>query len=507
MRGKRSSPLVLLLLIFVVFCSQSVQAIGVQPMVLDFEGYPGERYQFELTIFPEDRQRVVHLGLYQPIQDLDGSVSFMEADTDLYPSLSWVQFESDRVVVPPGAPTVVRGEVTIPFSAGGSYSAIIMVEPAVADAEEGITVIVRYAIRLTVRVERPGLRSELQILSTELVPDDEGRPMLQVRVKNPSRFRFPVFGEATIRDEGRRLVERVTLRTLSAWESGHDSYAIYPETELLLVAPISASLYAGQFHLQNFLSYDTNKQLIRGSEVTVEAGQFAIFKDLTLSVGPETLDSTIKLGAATTHIIQLDNRKDEQLYVEIMPEDVETDYTRSVFEHLEVELRGEPSFSVEAKRSARSVLLIRVPRDVEQGGYYGNVNVHVFSANEDYLETHTIPLNVLVGSDWERSVDLRSLVVANQEAEYLFSVALSNSGNVHLKPRGMIQLRDENGDSVSVINLETPDGQQSLLPGMDGFLAGVIQQGNILPGSYVATVLAFEDQERIGIAEFPIVIE
>ena len=242
---------------------------------------------------------------------------------------------------------------------------LVMLEPAVEEEESGFAIIVRYAVRLTINVDRPGLRSELQVLNTELIPDEEGRPWLQVHVKNPSPFRFELQGEATIRDEARRLVERVSLRTLSAWESDHDSFAIYPETELLL-APISEPLHAGAFHIQNFISYDTTKQVVKGREVRVEEGQFAAFEGRSVSIGADKLESIVTLGAAATHVLQIDNRKSEPLQIQIAGADVETDYTHSVFEHLEVEFLGETEFSLDARRSGRGVLLVR-PRMLTPG--------------------------------------------------------------------------------------------------------------------------------------------
>ena len=220
---------------------------------------------------------------------------------------------------------------------------LVMLEPAVEEEESGFAIIVRYAVRLTINVDRPGLRSELQVLNTELIPDEEGRPWLQVHVKNPSPFRFELQGEATIRDEARRLVERVSLRTLSAWESDHDSFAIYPETELLLLAPISEPLHAGAFHIQNFISYDTTKQVVKGREVRVEEGQFAAFEGRSVSIGADKLESIVTLGGSYP-CPQIDNRKSEPLQIQIAGADVETDYTHSVFEHLEVEFLGKQSF-------------------------------------------------------------------------------------------------------------------------------------------------------------------
>ena len=506
MSREKTSALILFILILGVM-SPLALAIGVQPMVLDFEGRPGEQYSFEISIFPESIQRVVNLSLYQPIQFFDGSVDFLEGDPKAYPPIGWVRLEKERILVPPGEPTKVQGTISVPFSAGGSHSVIVMVEPTVEDAEEGVTVIVRYAVRLTINVDRPGLRSELKILNTELVSDEDGKPLLMVHISNPSPFRFPISGESTIRDENRRLVERVNLRTLSAWETGHDSFAIYPYTELMLTAPIEEPLYGGNYYLQNFISYDTTKQVIKTQEVFVEEGQFVTLGAQAIAVEPKAMEAHIQLGAATTFILQMENRQAEQFEISLGAEDIVAEYAHSIFEHLEIELRGEEFQTLQPRGRGRSILLVRAPRDAEPGGYYGKINVHVSSGDGEYVESYTIPMSVLVGRDLERAVEVRGIAVETLEEEYLFSASIGNAGNVHVTPWGKLELRDENDDVVNIVRLEMPEGVGSLLPDLAGFLVATIHEDYISPGSYMATVQVFEDQERVGIAEFPLVIE
>lgn len=507
MSRNKLTALILFIFALLVVWAPLTFAIGVQPMVLEFEGKPGEQYQFEISIFPESIQRVVNLSLFQPIQLIDGSVNFVEGDPKIYPPIGWVKLEKDRVVVPPGEPTKITGTVSVPFGAGGSHSVMIMAEPTVADADEGITIIVRYAIRLTINVDRPGLRSDLKITNTELVADEDGKPLLVVNVYNPSAFRFPISGESTVRGENRRLIERASLKAPAAWESGHESFVIYPYTELMLVAPIQEPLYEGHYYLQSFLSYDTTKQVIKTQEVCVEEGQFATLDAQAIAIEPKKLESAIQSGAATTFVLQMENRQGEQFHISIGAEDIVPDYAHSVFEHLEVELRGEQDQMILPRGRARSILLVRAPRDVAPGGYYGRVNVHIFSSDGEYLETITAPVSVLVGREWERAVAIGGVAVEAFEEEYLFSASLVNSGNVHLSPHGTLELRDENDDVVNIVRLEISEGEGNLLPELTGFLTAAIHEDYITPGSYTATVQVFQDQERVGIAEFPLVIE
>ena len=68
------------------------------------------------------------------------------------------------VNVYPGSEAKVSGTVRVPFSAGGSHTAVIMVEPQVPMIQSGITFRVRYAVRLNIRVDRPGLRRTAELV-------------------------------------------------------------------------------------------------------------------------------------------------------------------------------------------------------------------------------------------------------------------------------------------------------------------------------------------------------
>lgn len=274
-----------------------------------------------------------------------------------------------------------------------------------------------------------------------------------------------------------------------------------------LVAPIKEPLAAGKFYLQNFISYDTTKQVIKGKEVFVESDQFIGLDQHLLKIEPARLESGLLQGAATTHVLQVENLQGEQLYIRIEAEEVATDYDRSLFEHLELELRGEAELALEPRGRARSIILVRAPRDVKPGGYYGKINVRVFSTAKEHLETFTVPFSVLLGREWERSATPRSLAVELVDQEYLISAVIANTGDVHLSPRGRLELRDEDNDVVAVFNLDLAEGAGELLPEMNGFLLATVNRANMPPGNYLATVLVLEEQEQVGIAEFPLQIE
>ena len=105
------------------------------------------------------------------------------ANRDTFPVSSWITLENYQVRVLPGAETAVKGTIQVPFSAGGTYVVVIMVEPQTQVAQQGITFRVRYAIRLNIRVNRPGLIPTCELTRFELVRGEEGEPVIRARLK------------------------------------------------------------------------------------------------------------------------------------------------------------------------------------------------------------------------------------------------------------------------------------------------------------------------------------
>ncbi|MDI9485693.1 MAG: hypothetical protein QM372_09545, partial [Bacillota bacterium] len=150
-----ASAIVIALLILL---SLHADAVGVRPMILDLDLKPGETVPFEIILTPGQGEEVIDLSLYQPVQLLTGALAYQQPEHEAFSAVGWVTLDKDQVSVYPGEETKVTGTVQVPFSAGGSHTVVIMVEPQTPTAQQGITFQVRYAVRLNIRVERPGLR-------------------------------------------------------------------------------------------------------------------------------------------------------------------------------------------------------------------------------------------------------------------------------------------------------------------------------------------------------------
>ncbi|MFP4020971.1 MAG: hypothetical protein ACLFUK_05135 [Halanaerobium sp.] len=499
-----------ILIVFLIFINMSsfsstIEAIGVQPLVIDLEMERGETRQFELEISPSENQEVAELNLFYPRQQETGSLSYEEGNMEEHAVLNWLDLP-EEVTVPPGEETTVTGEVSVPYDASGSHTAIIMVEPTVDEAEEGITFKVRYAVRVNIHVEAPGLREDTELLEFDLEPGKEEQPpRVSSRIKNSSALMYDAAGEVSIRDESRRLVERISIRSQHAAQAGKEETTLYPGSEVIFSGEIQEMLAAGTYDLQLFLRYADGRQLIERK--TFEIGDEFVDSDNMeyFNVDPILISEELRRGGAGTEVIEVRNRTGDKIEIEISPEEIESDYQHSLLDNFELQLRGRQQFELEGRRSERPVLIVRSPREIEAGGYYDHLVVTAFDPETgDQLQQETVNLEFLVGDDHQYSGEVLGLSTKTIDDEVLLSAAVINTGEVHFTPTARVYLRQDE-EIIYTKSLEMPAENERILPERDGLLRNYFT--DLKPGEYTAEVTLQYQGEDLSVSEFDIEIE
>ncbi len=500
MHFKRVLFPLLIALIFLI--NGSVQAVGVRPLVIDLQMSPGDTMPFELILTPEPVQRVVNFTLFEPRQVISGGLEYREGDPEEFPPVEWVEIPQE-VEVPPGEETKVEGMVRVPFDAAGSNTVVVMVEPAVEEAETGITFRVRYAVRINIDVDRPGLRPQAQVLDFDLQADEEKQPLVQINLLNPSPLRYMASGEVTIRDEGRRLVERVLLNSPAAAQANRTETRIYPGAEVQFLGSITEPLYPGEYELRLFLRYADGRQVIQSQQVQITGDEFDQEGHMDIiRLNPEELQAQMRAGSSTSQVIQMDNRTPDNLQVNFAARPIRADYSHCIFEFINLEMRGETVLTLAPHRSGRSVLTVRAPREIEEGGYYGFLEVVALSEEGEQLEKKEIELEVLVGEDHEYKVEFLNLEVQQFADEFVFSATVQNEGRTHLAPQARIYLRNEEGAVQRTIRLNLQEDEGRILPGMTGLLVNEVR--DLEPGKYTADISIEYGGEELAAAEIPL---
>ncbi|MFW6381094.1 MAG: hypothetical protein ACOCZ3_01000 [Bacillota bacterium] len=489
-----------------VLLSNSILAVGVRPLVLNFDLKPGASEEFELKLTPGTSRETVELQLFHPIQQLSGGLSYDEGDPERHPALSWVELEQSEVIVPAGEEQLVRGEVSVPYDASGSHTAVIMIEQADSEENQDLFAFkVRYAVRLNINIDRPGQRPKAELLDFSLTAGENQVPTLKAHIKNDSTLHFNAGAEVTVRGEDRRLIERVVLASEAAARAGRETTRIYPGSEVIFSGEVTEPLFPGTYDLQLFLQYADGRQLIERKTVTLEDEFIGPDQVRHLSMDPEVVTKNLRPGAAATQVIELKNVSQDPITVRVNSKEIEEDYKYSMFELGDMQLRGDDEFSLDSRDSERLVMVYRTPREAETGGYYGNLELSVLDQEGQQLETQLIELQMLIGEEQKYSVDIQDLSYKELDDEYLFSLSFMNTGNIHLQPEGGITLRDEAGDIVKRINLELQEDIDRILPETAGYLTGT--GTGLEPGEYTAEIVVTRQNQELETTEMPVTID
>ena len=490
---KKTNIIFLIIITFLFFSSTSVLAYGVNPLNISLRGVPGNKIPFEIKLTPSGREETVNLNLYNASQKIDGSLKFIERQNNNENVLNWINFEEAKLIIPPDSEVIIEGTVNIPYDAAGSYTAIMMVEPERKEGQIGIIMHVRYAVRIDIFVDKPGLRARGEITDIGLKGDQEMNPVVYAKIKNISNINLAAASEVTIRSENRRLLERVELRSPATARSGRDYLVIYRDSEVRFEGNITEPLPAGNYDLRIFLRYNNGRQIIRKKKLTIDNEYFHPERINYLEISPLNINENLRPGGAIAEGIKLRNRVDEDLIVKIASQEIESDYPMSVFSDFSFELRGEAKFKLTGRRETRQILIIRAPRDIEAGGYYGKIAVQVYNLEEDeLLETHHIPLNVIVGSPQNLTVDVKNLNVIVENQKILFSITTTNKSKMHVKPTAVLNLKK--GDEVlRSYSLNLTEGVNRILPLHSAVMFTEVNIENIDAGEYQAEVTIYEN--------------
>ena len=500
-----------LLIIFIVifsflfFMNEFVCAYGVNPLNLTLSGEPGDIIPFEIKLTPAGRQEIVNLNLYDAVQEISGKLSFNEQNIDSNEAINWIDFDDSRLIIPPDREVLIQGTVEIPYDAAGSYTVILMVEPEDREGEVGIIMQVRYAIRLDIFVDRPGLRPRGEITEIGIKGDEDMNPIVYARIKNISNVNLAAASEVTIRTADRRLLDRVALRSPATAQSGKDYLVIYRDSEVQFEGAVSEPLPAGTYDLRIFLRYNNGRQLVRGEKLTVGDDFFHPDRIEYVEIEPLNINEKLRPGGAVAEAIQIKNRVDEELTIQIGSQEIENEYPHSIFADFNFELRGDSKMQLVGRRETRQVLVIRAPRDIEPGGYYGKIALQVYNTKNELLETHQIPLDIIIGEKHNLSVDVNNLNVIVENENILFSITTTNNGSIHLKPEAVLNLK-KGEDTLRTYNLYLNEGVERILPLHSAIMFTEVNANNIEAGEYKADITVYEDDNIILEKEFDISI-
>ena len=237
-----------------ILVSLSAQAadIAVSPLLIDLSATANESVPFEFNIAGKDRAKV-RLSVYDLAQMETGHMGFIEANADdKLSKINWITLEKSTLEIRKDSNQAVRGEVKLPRKSNGNYLAAVMVEEIKeGDRKNGINLNVRYAVILNINAtskkSRPRIKTEFKAL--ELVRVDD-RLMLVGDFTNRSNKDGFLLSEVHIRDNNRKLVEKVRLMTESAWQRQDPASRVFPESRVKVFGFVGSDLSEGTYEFK-----------------------------------------------------------------------------------------------------------------------------------------------------------------------------------------------------------------------------------------------------------------
>jgi len=500
--GNKYLTAIITILIILIF-PMNILAMQVNPMVINMLLEPGDMEEFQIELTGAIVRDTFQLYLMNTVQNIDGTLRYEDAASITNPVLDWIEIDTNEVTIPANEKATITGRVRVPFDASGSHTAVIMVQQseAVSRPESFMNIRMRYAIRINIDINRPGQIARVEIIDFDLTANDNGNPVITTHFRNTTPLSFPAVADVTIRGEDRRLLERVPVFSKATNLARRDHFRVYPNSELIFQGEVSEQLFPGTYELQLFLRYADGRQAIQRK--TVEIGDEFLREETIryLTLEPENMTLSLRPGASSIQVLQLNNRTNEPIIVRTRPLDIRTDYPYSILSSLEIELRGDTDMQIQPRGTGRQLLNFKTARDLEPAGYYGRYEVEVYNQFGETLETHLIDLSAIVGTDLTKIGEILDLNHNQNIHEHLFSLTVRNNGNIHLAPTASLQLIDETGQVYTNLNLELEEDR--ILPENIGRL--MVERNRIIPGVYTGIISLIDaDGNELDTKEFSI---
>lgn len=246
---------------------------AIAPLVINIAGEKNTRIPFEFTIKAK-KPGAVKLKIFDLNQIETGHMGFVEGDKSNKDSkANWVSIKDDEYTIKEGDFSVATGYVVIPSKAKGQHLAAVMVEELEnKEAKNGIVVNVRYAVILkidTVMGKKAKIRTKTNFdnLTYRKV---EGGWEFEGEFKNESQAEGRLFTELQIRNQDRKLVGRIPLKTLSAWQRNEIESMVYPGSKVKIFGKLPEELLEGNYEVRIKNKFNDRNQPLFKEGITLK---------------------------------------------------------------------------------------------------------------------------------------------------------------------------------------------------------------------------------------------
>lgn len=279
----------------------------------------------------------------------------------------------------------------------GTYNFILMFTPPRVETSGQLGIIIRYAIRLTIHVEGITI-TQIRIDDLEVVPNEERRPTVVTSILNDSSYDLIVSIEAVLRDQKGKIIERFPLKTQYMERNNLSAQRILKGNKVMFYGTPKYLLSPGDYKLNLFVNY-SDRQKVFTFNITVPAEGFSFappLEELALVLDQNEFSFTLYPGAVKSFVVGFQNLSNKNVTVKIGAKDFPgLDKNNSLLSWLT--LRSPGTMIVYPQRSGRAIMSVNVPKDAQEGGYYGKIVLNVYDELENLLTQKEVNIELIIG--------------------------------------------------------------------------------------------------------------
>ncbi len=494
--------------------SYAIGAIGVKPLTINLEVTPGitKKFQLHINSITEEPAKVKIIPM-DMIQKEDGSGEFLEAGKSPFSCTKWIKMEKLNFTVPVGETITLNGEVKLPAGAKGSKVAIMMIIPDTPKLKKGVTVVIRYAVRIMVRTKN----RVLEKIGIENVDFDisDGQPIIKAIINNQSKADIKTTGRLMLQDKNNKII--ITMPLMSLTEETRkkekekntgkkqkiEGTRIYPESTVAFLGRINKPLVPGEYKATIMLKYgdrksfNLQKNITLTKELLAKAQHNQQGKNSFYEIKPASVALKAPPGSSRMATFNLQNKSENTLKAALNIRDIKYDLTGKILfpdknttayscsnwielSDKEIEIAPRLSKSINIK--------LKAPPDTPAGGYYSQIAIDmaaVDAASDKTKINHaSAMISVIIPGKTKIAGEIiKTEPVMNKSGIKSFNVLLANKGNIGITPQGSILIRDIYQNEVERIELKSNNSM--ILPHTKSKLQGTVKK-KLIPGKYFA---------------------
>jgi hypothetical protein len=499
--------------------SHAVGTVGVKPMTIDLELSPGRTGEFQIEVFSTSPREdtPVRLSLFDAVQKEDGSMDFVDVGKNPFSASEWIRLEKTDFTVPAGETVTVRGEIFAPRGVSGMRIATIMVEPGYEKRAVGVTVRVRYAVVLRLKIKGRTVIESAKLERFGIKKLADGTPAIEAVIFNNSETDFRARGRALIQDPAGRIITSIDLTTESLERRKKDrererrekrlrdevkeeeGQRLYPGSKVAFFGRLDRPMPPGDYTVILNMRYG-KRSLTTRKNITLTPEDIASLaakkpaEDASFDIRPKSLEIKSPAGSMRSAFFSVANITEEPIKVTLSLKDIKynldgeavikekgsTPYSSSDWITLE-----NTEYIIRPRLSQTIPVRVKVPDGTQPGGRYSQVVVEVVD-KAGRLQKDFVEVAVIVPGKVEPALEIKRFErMKEDKGTKEFVVDVKNSSAIHLMPKGRVVIRDMHGNEVEQIELELKG--RAILPQTDGRMTGEPRR-RLIPGEYTANV-------------------